>query len=187
LAMTLANMRTECCYRHTVSLDNVRVTKLFLIGQEGKGFMYQMEQFQVERLWGALHATGVLREVLNATIDYTRDRKAFGKSILNNQWVHFKLAECKMEIEALSALAWKGVDMMIAGQDATEIATMAKLKAGRLMREVIDTCLQFWGGMGFADESRVSRAYRDGRLTSIGGGADEVMLQILCKFMGTFA
>ncbi len=167
--------------------DNVRVPKRFLIGQEGKGFMYQMEQFQVERLWGALHATGVLREVLNATIDYTRDRKAFGKSILNNQWVHFKLAECKMEIEALSALAWKGVDMMIAGQDATEIATMAKLKAGRLMREVIDTCLQFWGGMGFADESRVSRAYRDGRLTSIGGGADEVMLQILCKFMGTFA
>jgi citronellyl-CoA dehydrogenase len=167
--------------------DNVRVPKRFLIGQEGKGFMYQMEQFQVERLWGALHATGVLREVLAATIDYTRDRKAFGKSILNNQWVHFKLAECKTEIESLSALAWKGVDMMIAGQDATEIATMAKLKAGRLMREVIDTCLQFWGGMGFADESRVSRAYRDGRLTSIGGGADEVMLQILCKYMGTFA
>ena len=70
-----------------------------------------------------------------------------------------------------------------AGEDATEWATMVKLKSGRLMREVTDTCVQFWGGMGFAD-GRVSRAFRDGRLASIGGGADEVMLGILAKTMG---
>jgi len=62
---------------------------------------------------------------------------------------------------------------------------MAKLKAGRLMRQLTDTCVQFWGGMGFA-ESRISRGFRDGRLASIGGGADEVMLQILSKYMGIF-
>ena len=72
------------------------------------------------------------------------------------------------------------------GEDATELATMAKLKAGRLMREVTDGCLQFWGGMGYVWESPVSaRICRDGRLPSIGGGADEVMLQIIGKFMGT--
>ena len=71
-------------------------------------------------------------------------------------------------------------------EDATRLATMAKLKAGRLSREVADRCLQFWGGMGYVLESPISRIFRDGRLTSIGGGADEVMMQILCKFMGTF-
>lgn len=66
-----------------------------------------------------------------------------------------------------------------------KFATMAKLKAGRLGRELTDACLQYWGGMGFTNETPVSRAYRDSRLTSIGGGADEVMLMVLCKMMGT--
>jgi citronellyl-CoA dehydrogenase len=61
---------------------------------------------------------------------------------------------------------------------------MAKLKAGRLLREVNDSCLQYWGGMGFMEETLVSRSYRDGRLASIGAGADEVMLSIICKYMG---
>jgi len=74
---------------------------------------------------------------------------------------------------------------LIAGEDVTRLATMAKLKAGRLGRELTDACLQFWGGMGFMNETHVSRAYRDSRLTSIGGGADEVMLTVLCKMMGT--
>jgi len=73
----------------------------------------------------------------------------------------------------------------VAGEDVTKLATMAKLKAGRLGRELPDACLQFWGGMGFMNETPVSRAYRDSRLTSIGGGADEVMLMVLCKMMGT--
>jgi citronellyl-CoA dehydrogenase len=100
--------------------------------------------------------------------------------------VHYKLAELKTEVEALRALSYRAADVIVEGGDATETATMAKLKAGRLLREVTDGCLQFWGGMGYADGSPVSRAYRDGRLMSIGGGADEVMLQILCKLMGTY-
>lgn len=165
--------------------DDVRVPHAYCIGEEGKGFSYQMEQFQVERLWGSLQAVAVMRRALSATIDYTRERKAFGRSILDNQWVHFRLAEMEAEIEALNALNWKAVEVIVGGHDATRLATMAKLKAGRLLREVSDGCLQFWGGMGFADESEISRIFRDMRLTSIGGGADEVMLQILCKFAGT--
>jgi citronellyl-CoA dehydrogenase len=165
--------------------DDVRVPQWHRIGEEGMGFIYQMEQFQIERLWGSLNGIGAMRYLLDATIDYTRQRQIFGKSLLDNQWVHFKLAELKAEIEALSALAWLGVEKVVAGQDATELATMAKLKAGRLMRQLTDTCVQFWGGMGFAD-SRISRGFRDGRLASIGGGADEVMLQILSKYMGIF-
>lgn len=166
--------------------DEVRVPQRYRIGEEGMGFIYQMEQFQIERLWGALNAGGMLLRVIDDTIDYARQRKAFGKSILENQWVYFKLAELKTEVESLRALTWRGVEMVVNGENATEVASMAKLKAGRLMREVPDGCLQFWGGMGYVWESPVSRAFRDGRLTSIGGGADEVMLQIISKYMGIF-
>ena len=111
--------------------------------------------------------------------------KAFGHSILDNQTVHFKLAEMQTEVELLRALIYRAGEALVAGEDVTRLATMAKLKAGRLGRELTDACLQFWGGMGFMNDTLVSRAYRDSRLTSIGGGADEVMLTVLCKMMGT--
>lgn len=77
------------------------------------------------------------------------------------------------------------LDIHMKGKDANNLASMLKLKAGRLAREVPDACLQYWGGMGFTADVDVSRAYRDFRLVSIGGGADEVMLSIICKYMGT--
>jgi len=166
--------------------DNVRVPQRYRVGEEGMGFIYQMEQFQIERLWGALNNCGFAQRAIDITIDYTRERQAFGRSILDNQWVHFKLAEFQADVSAVHALTWQGVEMVVRGEDATRVATMAKLKAGRLVREVADGCLQFWGGMGYVKESLISRLYRDLRLASIGGGADEVMLQILSKFMGTF-
>ncbi|AOY91162.1 acyl-CoA dehydrogenase [Cupriavidus sp. USMAA2-4] len=166
--------------------DDVRVPARWRIGEEGMGFTYQMEQFQVERLWGALNTRAVCQKAIDLTIEYTRERSVFGRPLLDNQWVHFTLAELQTEVEALRALCWHAVEVMVGGEDATRLATMAKLKAGRLVRETADRCLQFWGGMGYVMESPISRIYRDGRLTSIGGGADEVMLQILCKFMGTF-
>jgi citronellyl-CoA dehydrogenase len=166
--------------------DDVRVPQRWRIGEEGMGFIYQMEQFQVERLWGALNNCGFAQRAIDVTIEYTRERKAFGRAILDNQWVHYRLAEMQTDVECLRALCWRAVEEMVVGRDATRLATMAKLKAGRLIREVADGCLQFWGGMGFVFESPISRIFRDGRLTSIGGGADEVMLQILSKLMGTF-
>jgi citronellyl-CoA dehydrogenase len=169
-----------------IHFDGVRVPQRWRIGEEGMGFIYQMEQFQIERLWGALNAGAMAQRAIDTTIAYTRERRAFGRAILDNQWVHFRLAELQTEVAALRALSWQGVQEVVAGQDATRTATMAKLKAGRVVREVADGCLQFWGGMGYMDDTPVSRIFRDGRLTSIGGGADEVMLQILSKFMGSF-
>ncbi len=164
--------------------DQVRVPQRYLIGEEGMGFIYQMEQFQIERLWGAMNNVGMAQRAIDTTIAYTRERQAFGRAILDNQSVHYKLAEYQAELECLRAVCWQAIEHIVDGQEATYLATVAKLKAGRLMRVIADGCLQFWGGMGFVDESPISRIYRDGRLTSIGGGADEVMLQILSKQMG---
>ena len=164
--------------------EDVRVPQRYRIGEEGAGFMYQMLQFQEERLWGSLSGLVGMDKTIDATIDYTRQRKVFGQPVLDNQVVHFRMAELKTEVQALRSLTWDAVGKMLAGEDATMLASMAKLKAGRLIREVNDSCLQYWGGMGFMEETPVSRAYRDGRLASIGAGADEVILSIICKYMG---
>ena len=165
--------------------DNVRVPRRNLIGQEGMGFMFQMLQFQEERLWGAAGSLRSLDRLIDQTIDYTRQRKAFGKSILDNQVVHFRLAELRTEVEALRSLTYRAVESYVSGKDVTKLASMAKLKCGRLSREVADSCLQYWGGMGFTWDNPISQAYRDSRLISIGGGADEIMLGIICKLEGT--
>ncbi len=164
--------------------DEVRVPQRYLIGQEGAGFIYQMQQFQEERLWCAASTLQSLNNCIDWTIEWAQERKLFGSTLADQQWVQFKLAELKTEVESLRALTYLAVEHYVAGEDVTEWATMAKLKAGRLNRVVPDTCLQFWGGMGFTWENKVSRMYRDGRLASIGGGADEVMLGILSKIMG---
>jgi citronellyl-CoA dehydrogenase len=166
--------------------DGVRVPQRYRVGAEGMGFIYQMEQFQYERLFAAIKGYAAAQKAINLTIDYTRERQAFGKSILDNQYVGYRLAEMQAETDALRALAWAGVEAVVRGEDATRIATSAKLKAGRLLREVSDGCMQFWGGMGYVHDSPISRIWRDTRLSSIGGGADEVMLQIMTKFMGTY-
>ncbi|SFG96324.1 citronellyl-CoA dehydrogenase [Duganella sp. CF458] len=166
-----------------IHFDEVRVPQRYLVGEEDKGFTYQMLQFQEERLWCAANIVQQMQNCIDATIEYTRERKIFGASVLDNQWVHFKLAEMQTELESLRALTYRACGMYIGGTDVTELASMAKLKAGRLARQITDGCMQFWGGMGFTLENPVSQFYRDGRLTSIGGGADEVMLGIICKYM----
>jgi citronellyl-CoA dehydrogenase len=166
-----------------IHFDDVRVPQRYRIGEEGMGFTYQMQQFQEERLWAAASSVPGMLRTLQDTIDYIRERKMFGQTVLDFQYVHYRLAELKTEIEALRALTYRACELYVDGQDVTELASMAKLKSGRLRREVSDACLQYWGGMGFTWDNPASRAYRDGRLGSIGGGADEVMLGIICKYM----
>ena len=175
----------HCSDTAQLFFDNVRVPQRNRIGDEGAGFTMQMLQFQEERLYAAAGSLRKLDRLINQTIEYTRQRKAFGKSILDNQVVHFRLAELRTEVEALRALTWSAVEQYVDGKDVTRLASMAKLKCGRLGREVSDSCLQYWGGMGFTADNPVSQSFRDGRLTSIGGGADEIMLGIICKLEGT--
>jgi citronellyl-CoA dehydrogenase len=168
-----------------IHLDDVRVPQRYRIGEEGFGFTYQMQQFQEERLWAAASCVESLLRNIDDTAEYARERNLFGGALLERQAVHFRLAELKTEVECMRALTYRAVERFVAGHDVTELASMAKLKAGRLSREIPDACLQYWGGMGFTWDNPLSRAYRDGRLASIGGGADEVMLGIICKHMGT--
>ncbi|MES2159585.1 MAG: acyl-CoA dehydrogenase family protein [Pseudomonadota bacterium] len=167
-----------------IYFDEVRVPQRHAIGEEGQGFVYQMLQFQEERLWAAANAVQTLANCIDLTVEWARERAMFGGRLLDNQHVYFKLAELKTEVESLRALTYRAGQLYIGGQDVTELASMCKLKAGRLLRIVPDACMQFWGGMGYSWENRVARMFRDGRLTSIAGGADEVMLGIIAKQMG---
>ncbi len=165
-----------------IYLDNVRVPKRNLVGEEGQGFTYQMIQFQEERL-SCISSLSSLQWCLDETINYCQERHLFGQALIENQVVHYRLAELKTEIELLRSLFYRAADDYIAGKDVTELASMAKLKCGRLSRELTDACLQYWGGNGFMWDNPISLFFRDNRLLSIGGGADEVMLSIICKHM----
>ena len=166
-----------------IYFDNVRVPQRYRIGDEGKGFKIQMQQFQEERIFLSASVLIVLEQCIAKTIEYCQDRQAFGKTIIENQSIQFRLAELQTEVESLRSLIYRAADDFILAKDMTYLASMAKLKSGRLTREVSDACLQYWGGMGFSWENPASKIYRDGRVASIAGGTDEVMLQIICKKM----
>jgi citronellyl-CoA dehydrogenase len=167
-----------------IFFEDVRVPQRHRIGEEGMGFMMQMVQFQEERLCGAIGSVRGMDRLIDATIDYCKERQTFGQPLIANQVVHFRFAELKTEVEALRSLCYRAVEDYIGGTDVTLLASMAKLKAGRLAREVADSCLQYWGGMGFTWDNPAARSFRDSRLLSIGGGADEIMLGIISKLMG---
>jgi citronellyl-CoA dehydrogenase len=119
-----------------IHFDDVRVPQTNRIGEEGMGFTYQMMQFQEERLWAAAHAIQALLNTIQQTADYARERQIFGKSVLDHQVCHYKLAELKTEVESLRGLVYMATEKYVAGADVTEWASMAKLKACRLGRLV---------------------------------------------------
>jgi citronellyl-CoA dehydrogenase len=164
--------------------DEVRVPAANRIGEEGKGFVYQMEQFQEERLIAACKGITALEDVIQETVDYTSEREAFGGRLIDNQYIQFKLAELLTEVQALRGLTHMAVEKYAAGEDVTMLASMAKYKVGTLATRVPSECLQFWGGQGYMEESRIARMYRDLRLSGIGGGANEIMLRIIARRAG---
>lgn len=170
-----------------IFFEDVRVPRRYRIGDEGRGFVYQMLQFQEERLWAAANILIPLEEAIEECSAYTRERKVFGKPLLANQVVQFRLSELVTEVELLRSLTYRACELYVAGEDVTRLASMAKLKTGRIGREVADACLQYYGGQGYMWEARISRLFRDVRLASIGGGADEVMLGIIAKYQGLTA
>lgn len=164
--------------------EDVRVPARNIIGEEGRGFVYQMQQFQEERLWIATSGVRVLEQMIEDTIAYTRERKAFGKPLLHNQTIYFRLAELTTDVALFRSFLEQTIERYIEGNDVTTEVSMLKLKLGRLQRKVSDSCLQYWGGMGLVDETLISRRFRDQRYISIVGGADEVMLEIISKNIG---
>lgn len=189
----IKKMGLKCSDTALLYFENVRVPKSYVIGELGQGFTYQMLQFVDERVCVSVLAVHQMQRMIDETISYCRDRKTFGKPLIDNQVIHFRLAELKCEVEMLKSLNNRIANMLIDGESFDHGATLgmlaaiSKLKAGRLVREVADSCLQYYGGMGYSAEMLPERAYRDARIMSIAGGADEIMLGIVAKFMGTLS
>ena len=166
--------------------DDVRIPQANLIGEEGRGFLYQMQQFQEERLFVVARSWRFLDIAINETIEYLRQRKAFGKPLLDNQYIYFKLAEMQTQVEAVRSLLYRALEAHLAGEDVTKLASMAKYMIGRLSMEIPVELTQFWGGQGIVNDNFITRVYREARQTAVGGGANEVMLQVIAKKMGIF-
>ncbi|MBU2514343.1 acyl-CoA dehydrogenase family protein [bacterium] len=164
--------------------DNLKIPAKNIIGEEGEGFIYQMQQFQHER-FACLPMTYVsLKNTINMTLDHLRTRIVFGKPLIAKQVLRHRISQWLTEIEALKSLTYHIVRMKSEGMDATKEISMGKLLAGQLSNKVTGGCLQMYGGLGFTNEMRISRAFRDSRLTAIGGGANEVMCDIIAKMEG---
>jgi citronellyl-CoA dehydrogenase len=167
-----------------LAFDEVRVPADHLIGDEGRGFHQQMQQFQDERMVAAYQMVGAMDTALVRTGEYLRERLAFGRPLIANQSLAYDLAELASEVELLRVFCRHVAEEQGRGSDITRLATIAKLRSGRLARRVADTCLQFHGGVGYMEETWTARFFRDTRLWSIGGGADEVMLRTLARLDG---
>jgi citronellyl-CoA dehydrogenase len=164
-----------------LSFVDARVPVSNTIGEIGRGFQQQMAQFQNERMIANYIAVGQMDTALARTRDYLRQREVFGQPLLENQYIQFKLVELEAELDLLRHYNYACAAAYLRGEDTSRFATIAKLKAGRLERDVADTCLQFHGGVGYLEETWTAGFFRDSRLLSIGGGADEVMLRILAR------
>jgi len=164
--------------------DDMRIPAANLIGSEGEGFIYQMQQFQHERFCVLPSAYITARKLIDETVEYLRQRIVFGKPLIARQVLRHRLVDWIAEIECLQQFTYHIVRLKERGLDVTREVSMGKLFGSRLINKVADGCLQMFGGMGYMKETRISRAFRDARLTSIGAGADEVMSEIISKLEG---
>lgn len=165
-------------------LDNVRVPVANTIGEIGRGFQQQMSQFIIERYYAMCSAVGTCEDALERTRDYMRSREVFGRPLSDRQYLVFQLTELAAEVEMLKALNAQVSQLLEQGEDVTRLVTVGKLKSSRLSKDVADFVVQAHGGMGYMEENWTARFFRDKRLASIGGGADEVMLQVLAQMDG---
>ena len=180
----LEKIGNHCSDTAELFFDGCRIPKRYLLGEEGHGFYYIMQNFQGERLVGALSGTAGAQLVLDETIQYCRDREAFGRSLSGFQVVRHQLVDCDTELEMCRNLSYHAADLFERGVPCQREISMAKLVVSEKSMEVIDRCLQLHGGMGYVEETPVARAWRDARLLRIGGGTSEIMKEILSKMMG---
>lgn len=165
-------------------LEDVRVPRENMLGEEGKGFYEVMKNFQGERLVGSIFPVALARLVLEDTIEYVKNRKQFGRSISEFQLTQHKIADMATELEAARELAYKAAWLFDQGMECVKEVSMAKAFATDVARRVSDECLQLHGGYGYMMEYFVQRAWRDIRMYAIGGGTTEIMREIIAKRMG---
>ncbi len=167
-----------------IVLEDVRVPVANTIGTEGRGFQQQMNQFQHERMIAAYMSVGCMMDALERTRRFVLDRHAFGRPLADNQYIQFQLAELSAEVDLIRTYARACAEAYDRGENTDRQTAVTKLKAARLQRQVADWCMQFHGGQGYMEENWTARFFRDARLLSIGGGADEIMLKLLARMDG---
>ena len=173
--------------------EDVRVPKRYLLGQEGMGFVYLMQNFQSERLVGCVSGLAGSKLALDRSVQYGRERVAFGKPLIKREYWQQKFVDLYTKYEAAKALTYnacaaynddKFVNEGMLSMETTRIVSMAKAYVGDVTAEIMDQCVQFHGGMGYLEDLWVARAWRDARLFRIGGGATEVMRYAVARIMG---
>lgn len=167
-----------------LAFQDARVPMENTIGEIGRGFQQQMAQFESERMMACYQTIGSMSHALERTAGYLKKRGAFGKKLIDHQYVAFRLAEASAKLDLFHQYCYTVALEYADGQSISRKSAIAKLTSGRLLREISDLCIQFHGGLGYMQETWTSRYYRDARLQSIGGGADEVMLRVIAKLDG---
>jgi acyl-CoA dehydrogenase len=162
-------------------LDNVRIPAGNLLGEEGKGFYTVMKNFQTERIALAAMAVGHCQQALQLTLDYVRQRQAFGAKLWEKQTIRQRLAMLDAKTRAARQFMYHCAWRVTQGHDIVQDVSMLKALTGELVNEVVQTCQQFHGGMGYIRETAIERLWRDARVLAIGGGATEVMLDEAAK------
>ena len=174
-------------------LEDVRIPERYRLGEENMGFMYLMQNFQSERLIAAADATAGAALAIEHSRKYGEERRAFGKPIIKREYWQHKFVDLITKTEVTKAFVYKAVDRFNEDRyvnkaelsmETVKLISMAKIAAGELVSEVMDTCLQFHGGWGYVEEYPIARAWRDSRLLRIGGGTTETMRYYLAKLMG---
>jgi acyl-CoA dehydrogenase len=162
--------------------NDVKVPTANLIGtDEGRGFYQLMEQLPQERLIIAVHSIAMIERALAVTIDYVKERNTFGRPIIDNQAVQFKLAECKTEATVARIFVNHCIEQHLQRKLDAATASMAKYWVTDLQGKIVDECLQLHGGYGYMDEYPIARMYKDARVARIFGGANEIMKILIAR------
>lgn len=164
-----------------IALDDVRVPVRNVLGEEGRGFRYIMTGFQEERLVSSVYAYVSALQAIEDTVAYLNERRAFGAPLIERQAIRHTLAQLTAELEAVRQLCYATAWKINQGQDATREVSMCKLLAAETANRTAYQAMQFHGGYGYMEECPIARYYRDVRLYSIGGGASEIMRDIIAK------
>ena len=164
--------------------DNVRVPKTQLLGDMNRGFIYLMQELPWERLQIAISGISAAQAAIDQTIEYTKERKAFGTTVANFQTTRFKLAELQTEAQVARVFVDRCTELLMAGKLDTATASMAKYWVSDLQCKIIDECVQLHGGYGYMLEYPVTRAWTDARVQRIYGGTNEIMKEVIARSMG---
>ncbi|AEI66410.1 acyl-CoA dehydrogenase family protein [Corallococcus macrosporus] len=164
--------------------EDCRIPARYVLGEENEGFYHIMTNFQGERLVGAITTVAGMERMVEDSIQYGNEREAFGRPLMKFQVWRHKFVEHLTAIEAARRLTYHAVDLFDRKENPVKEVSMAKLFAGDLAQRVAYDCQQFYGGMGYVEETAIARMWRDVRLITIGGGTSEVMKEIISKIYG---